>query len=448
MKLSLDQVEALAPDAGTLSRAKKIAKPNKYSGVGANDRAIWATALGSSDYETFVDIQGPAYKCSCPVNRMPCKHAMGLMVLVAQNPALAKADEPPQSLSAWLEKRDGASQARDARKKGEVKDPAAQARRAHQREKNVEKGIEELRRFLQDSVRVGLAESSRRSEDVWNQMQKRLIDAQARGLSRSLDWIRLEMGSKVNWTHSVFRALLRLHALVSAWDNRDNLPAELLDDIRERIGWSKNKDQVLQESAQPGPWLVMNHAVRYESGLYSQTVWLLHRHNGRFARVLNFATDFNRDALEGGFHSASLIEGNVYDYSRWSPQRVILQRQSAFEFSEVEDWHWLLDCAEPNIANAIRALQKQRIHHPFQEAWPLLIRDLRLVNRSDQLALVDGEQRLLLIDREFKREWQLLSLMGKDSATVFMTSFNGEQVQPWAVLNEQGWFAINMNELG
>ena len=447
MKLSMDQVEALAPDAGTLNRAKKIAKPNKYSEIGANDRAIWAVALGSSNYDTFIDIQGPAYKCSCPVKKLPCKHAMGLMVLVAQEPTVAKNDTPPEDLTTWLNKRDGAAKAKADKVTGQVKDPAAQAKRAQQRESNVDKGIEELKRFLEDSVRMGLAESSKRSQDVWDQMQKRLIDAQARGLSRMLDWIRREMGSGPNWTESVFRALLRMHALVSAYENREHLPAELVEDIRERIGWSKSKEQVMQTPAVNGPWLVVNHGTRYESGLYTQTIWLLQQASGRMAKVLNFATDFNRDTLQGGYQSGTLIDGNAHDFSQWSPQRVILQRESAFQFEEVQDWNWLRPFAAPNISQAIVELQKQRIHHPYQEAWPLLISNLRLVHKDEQLALVDEHNRLLLIEKGYGRPWQLLSAMGKQTATVFMTSFDGQQVMPWAVLCNQQWFAINMNEM-
>lgn len=447
MKLTLDQVEALAPDAGTLTRAKKIAKPNKYKDVGADERAIWAVALGSSTYETFIDIQGPAYKCSCPVNKMPCKHAMGLMVLVAQEPAVAKGTEPPEAVSAWLAKRDGAAKAKLDKVAGQVKDPAAQAKRAQQRESNVEKGIEELRRFLEDSVRMGLAESAKRSQDVWDQMQKRLIDAQARGLSRMLDWIRREMGNSPNWTDSVFRALLRLHALVSAYENREQLPPELVEDIRERIGWSKSKEQVLQSQPIAGPWLVMNHATRYESGLYTQTIWLLQQATGELRRVLNFATDFNRETLQGGYRSGTLINGNAYDFSSWSPQRVILERPSAFDYEEVEQWDWLEPFAASDIASAMHSLQRQRIHHPFQEAWPLLIRNVRLVTKDDQLALVDRDRRLLMVDPTYPRPWQLLSAMGKDEATVFMITFDGQQVIPWAVRNEQRWHAINMNEM-
>ena len=447
MKLSMEQVEALAPDAGTLNRAKKIAKPNNYANIGVNQRAIWAESLGSSRYQTFIDIQGPAYKCSCPVNKLPCKHAMGLMVLVAQAPELVQDTSPPPALEEWLAKRDGAAKAKAGKVKGEVKDPAAQAKRAQQRAANVEKGIAELRRFLEDSMRMGLAESAKRSSDVWEQMQKRLIDAQARGLSRTLDWMRLEMGSGPQWTKTVLRTMLRLHTLISAYENRENLPPALVEDIRERIGWSKSKEQVLQHPPLPGPWLVLNHATTYESGLYTQTIWLMQQASGHIVKVLNFASDFNRDTLQGGYQSGSLINGQAYDYSQWCSQRVILERESAFQHQPVENWHWLQAAAAGNIGDAIHALQQQRIRHPFQESWPLLVNNLRAVQKGNQLALADTHNALLFIEPSYRRPWQLLAAMGKSKVSVFMTTTDTQQVVPWAVLNGGQWLAINMHEM-
>ena len=97
--LSLEQAESLAPDSGTLNRARKIAKRSKYQNVGMSERAIWGVAQGSSQYDSFVDLHGPAFKCSCPVKKLPCKHIMGLMLLVASDPDAATSDTMPDGLA-------------------------------------------------------------------------------------------------------------------------------------------------------------------------------------------------------------------------------------------------------------------------------------------------------------------------------------------------------------
>ncbi|MFG1488965.1 SWIM zinc finger family protein, partial [Oceanospirillum sp. HFRX-1_2] len=279
--LSLEQAESLAPDSGTLNRARKIAKSSKYQNVGQSERAIWGTALGSKAYESYVDLNGPAYKCSCPVKKLPCKHLMGLMLLVAAEPSAATSATPPEALTAWLEKRDGAAQAKAtkaaAKASGEgVKDSAAQARRAENREANVQQGISELKQFLDDIVSNGLLEAKKHKYDAWQQVRRRLIDAQAKGLASQLEQIRLMMGGSGDWTRNVLQEISALHSLLCAWENRGNLPPELADEVRMRIGWNKTRDEVLSQDGPEGDWLIINQQTLYQSDLYSQQIWLLH----------------------------------------------------------------------------------------------------------------------------------------------------------------------------
>ena len=43
---------------------------------------LWGLCAGSgkNPYQTIVDLSGPAYKCSCPSRKFPCKHALGLLL--------------------------------------------------------------------------------------------------------------------------------------------------------------------------------------------------------------------------------------------------------------------------------------------------------------------------------------------------------------------------------
>lgn len=75
-----EQVSALAPDASSLSAARKLA--GRWHGAGYHDTALWGLCKGSGakPYQTIVDLAGPAYKCSCPSRKFPCKHALSLLL--------------------------------------------------------------------------------------------------------------------------------------------------------------------------------------------------------------------------------------------------------------------------------------------------------------------------------------------------------------------------------
>ena len=445
MLLSLEQVESLAPDPGTLKRARSLARPKNFQGIGGNERALWAVALGSDHYETCIDLQGPAYRCSCPVPRPPCKHALGLLMLAATAPALVQDGEPPPSHAAWLHKRDAALQARESRAGGPVKDPKAQARRAAQRERHVTRGLEELQRFLEDCMRLGLADTARRTDDVWDQVQRRLIDAQARGLAGYLGWIREQIGNGGDWTGRVFYALARLHLMVSAYAQRERLDPALVEDLRDLIGWSRQREEILAQPPIEDDWLVLNRGLRYESGRYTQTVWLFAIQSRRFAQELSFATDFNRETLPSGYVPGTLIRAAAHFHSRYQPLRATLVRPRAFEYRSPEDLDALHAVAYPDLDRAIRALQERRARDPLGITWPLLIRDLRPVLKDHQLALADAAGRLLPLDRDFRQKWRFLALTGPEPTHVFLTH-DGFHGRPWAIWRDARWFALNLDE--
>src|SRR5688500_2631240 len=94
---SPDQVRALAPDVSSLQAATKLARVGGWSdsGSGGDPASVWGFCQGSgkSPYQTCVDLVEPAYRCSCPSRKFPCKHALALMLLWAGG-EIKEADQP------------------------------------------------------------------------------------------------------------------------------------------------------------------------------------------------------------------------------------------------------------------------------------------------------------------------------------------------------------------
>ena len=449
LNLSPEQAESMAPDAGTLSRARSIAKPAKYRNIGFSERAIWGVALGSSEYDSFVDLGGPAFKCSCPVKKLPCKHIMGLLLLISRQPELAThSAAPPDGLEEWLKKRDASNEAKITKAQNKtttVKDTAAQARRAEQREAYVQQGIEELKRFLEDVLNAGLLEACKRSGDSWEQMSRRLIDAQAKGLANQLTAIQRQLGVGPDWIATSLRAIGHLYTLIRAWENRDQLQAELVEDIRARIGWSRSKDDILLGPKHRDHWLVLNQLMTYESDLYSQNIWLIGRDSGQFAQILGYGNEYNTDGLTRGLTNGYQLEGDIAYYSRWQPQRAELASSSLLANQQLAAPLWLENHASDCIRSALADLQGRRLRLPWAYEWPLLLRDVRLVMTENRLALVDPHDQLLLLDTSEVSAWQLLAAMDKRPATLFGTTRDGQTLLPWGCLQHQQWTAFAFN---
>lgn len=115
MSLSLKEVLALAPDASSAAAGRKLGTPAPWRSLGANDDAYWGECKGSALYQVRVARAELTAKCSCPSRKLPCKHALGLLVLAATVPKALAATEPPDWVVEWLFRRGENAVSRAAR---------------------------------------------------------------------------------------------------------------------------------------------------------------------------------------------------------------------------------------------------------------------------------------------------------------------------------------------
>ena len=176
------QVLALAPDPASQQAAARLAGSSRWSQAGAADDVVWGLCAGSGQhpYQTVADLSGPAYSCSCPSRKFPCKHALALLLRWAEGPCRRPARRADFAESWVTARRARAAVAAPARTG--PGDEKAAARRAGQRESRVAAGLAELETWLRDQVRAGLSATSggyRHAERV----AARMVDAQAPGVA-------------------------------------------------------------------------------------------------------------------------------------------------------------------------------------------------------------------------------------------------------------------------
>lgn len=109
---AVGQIESLAPDAASLKAGRALASPGKWSELGRSDRVLWGLCQGSGKepYRTQIDLEGPAFMCSCPSRKLPCKHGLGLFLLVLTIRSAAGPALQPDWVVEWLTQRDSRAQ--------------------------------------------------------------------------------------------------------------------------------------------------------------------------------------------------------------------------------------------------------------------------------------------------------------------------------------------------
>ncbi|HKF58612.1 MAG TPA: SWIM zinc finger family protein, partial [Blastocatellia bacterium] len=183
--LTIERVNGFAPDAASLKAAQGLASARKWQMLGRNDRAVWGECQGSgsSPYQTEIDLTEPAFKCTCPSRKFPCKHSLALMILFVNSQSHFDAGAPPAWVAEWLDRRDTQAE----KKKAKAEEPVAReedeatrarrektkAKRAGEREARVAAGLTELDLWLRDLVRQGLASVQSRGPKLWNDIAAR-----------------------------------------------------------------------------------------------------------------------------------------------------------------------------------------------------------------------------------------------------------------------------------
>jgi hypothetical protein len=83
-----EEVLRLAPDASSAESAQGLAQVRKWASLGADAEAVWGECQGSDakPYQVQIALAEPAFKCSCPSRKFPCKHGLGLLLILSATP--------------------------------------------------------------------------------------------------------------------------------------------------------------------------------------------------------------------------------------------------------------------------------------------------------------------------------------------------------------------------
>jgi hypothetical protein len=304
---SRERVLSLALDRASARAAAALAQTQAWSDLGADPLGVWGLCTGGTQpYQIVVDHGSPpAYSCSCPSRKVPCKHALAL--LLQWSAGQVPAGEPPDFAATWLRTRTAhrrqPAQPPGGRQTGELADPAAAAKRAAARAERVASGLDELDQWLCDQIRGGIAGLERSGYAHFDRMAARMVDAQAPGVAGLLRSIPGEFASS-GWPNRVLEQLGALHLLVQAHRRLDQLPADLAATVRARIGYSVSKAEVLARPGVLDHWFAVGMVDTAEYRLDTRRVWLYGAASGRWAVLMSFAPP-------GGALDATVMAGHV-----------------------------------------------------------------------------------------------------------------------------------------
>jgi hypothetical protein len=433
MNWTTEQILALAPDAASAKAGQGLATARKWLTLGADEQTAWGLCQGSGKdpYQAQIDLTEPAFRCSCPSRKFPCKHGLGLFLLLAAQPAAFKEKQPPDWVVEWVSSRAKRAQQRAEKAKTEagekIVDEPAQARRAASREAKVTAGLQELELWLRDIARGGLAAAQSQPPQFWERMAARLIDAQAPGVARLVREMASVPASGEGWEGRLLERLSRLYLLIEGFKRMAELPEATQSDIRALIGWTQNQEELLRMDGARDRWLVLGQRVEEEDRLRVQRVWLWGEQSGRAALILHFA--HGQQPLDASFVTGAVIEAELVFFPGAYPLRAIVkQRYGAPAPPERISGY-------AKIADAHEAFAGAMATNPWLEKFPAPLLNVTPLRRGDAWFVRDAEGRVLKLAQRFEFGWTMLALNGGREINVF-SEWDGDHLWPLSAFAE------------
>ncbi len=323
-----ERVTALAPDSASDVAGRTLANPTPWSDVGWEAPLLWGSCQGSgrNPYKVAVDTSGPSYTCSCPSRKFPCKHVLGLLYLWAEGRIDAGGGMSAYAAE-WAAKRAATAEptldAADLPSAAALEQTPAQReaaeKRAALRDERVRTGMVELDRWLADQVTAGLAATTRRGYSAAVDLAARMVDAQAPGVAARLREVALIPSSGRDWPERLVGEFGLLHLLAQATGHIDDLDAELRHTVRDHLGYTTARADVLATAPVTDHWVVVGMRDSDEEQVSLRRVWLHGMSTGRAALVLLF-TPYGMP-VDNSLLPRMVVAGDVHYY----PGRVRLR---------------------------------------------------------------------------------------------------------------------------
>ncbi|MEV0728577.1 SWIM zinc finger family protein [Polymorphospora sp. NPDC050346] len=405
---STEQVLALAPDASSQKAGRGLATLQKWhdighDGGGEQPGGVWGLCKGSGSkpYQTCVDLAEPAYRCSCPSRKFPCKHALALLLLWADGKLAA--GEPPEWVREWRDSRAArVERAKTRQANTGPADPAAAARTAKRRADRVTAGLDELDTWLADQVRAGLAGAGQHGYKHWDSMAARLVDAQA---STAASTVKRLAGFAVGQpADALLTELALLRMLVAGHRRLDDLPPGLAATVRQHVGYPTSTEEVLATPATRDKWLVLGRQDEAADKLTVRRVWLRGRQSARPALVLAFAAP--GQALNADLVPGTVIDADICFYPGGAPLRALVSQQHGVTAGSGTG-----DVSGSTVAAALDDHAAALAADPWLDRWPVLLDDVVVAVADGRWHVIDAAGDALPLQSSVE-PWVLVAVAG------------------------------------
>ncbi len=432
-----EQIRSFAPDEGTARRGEDLATIHKWRNLAMTNDYLWGEckSSGAAFYQTQVSLKGPAFKCSCPSRKFPCKHAIGLMLLNAEQPRVfSKPEDYPAWVKEWMASR-GATAQPDA-----SADEASAKKNEDQRLKNKDarinlmaSGVADLEQWLQDLLRQGLAATEGQSYNYWQSIASRMVDAKLGGVARRIRQFPMIHSANTDWPERMLMELAQLYLIVKGFENLDDLPGPLQGELLTVAGLNIKSADVLAQKGITDDWLVMGMIEGVEENLNFRHTWIYGSHSESIALLLEYS--FGDQGYPHSWKTGQAFNGEIVYYPSAYPLRAIVKEKKGVVamFEEPRGYH--------TLGRFFEHYSKALAQNPWVFYFPCYLESVIPTAEGDRLFIIDEEKKYIEALPKDQIGWKLVGLSGGEPLSIF-GEWTGEYFLPLSVIVEGNVIAL------
>lgn len=409
-----EQIEGLATDHATARGADDLLRGEGWVAAGrvtlepSGDELLWAEYPVSrrAPVLTTVSLPGLWATCSCAAVRFPCRHIIALLLSDLAEPLPVTIDARPDLT-------------------GLGKPVRSEMTQSAERQAAVVAGMADLRLWLSDLAREGLADLPRRGRAKFLGAANRLEDAYAVEAARALRETAAIPGSGPDWPERLLPSLGRLALLCESFRRLDALsPGERGDTLAAAGFLSPATGERVTDT-----WRVLGQAVEVENRVIHLRSWLRGRATGRWA-LLDQAIPAGQ--LQGVcLPTGALVGGEL----AFSPSAYPLMAQPVGSLVPVHGETGDL-AAHDDIDAAMTGWSAALALNPWLRRFPMVIRDVWVeppLAAGGRWRLRDRAGHVLPLPPQFGHGWNLTALSAGRPMTLF-GEWDGALFVPASVL--------------
>jgi hypothetical protein len=417
-EITLDEILQLAPDNIVLERARLLLSSKKWPVLGQCGAFIWGEcrSKGSLRYKIAADPVRRVFFSNSPAILKPDKFLLALLLKWYDEPeCFRQFPQVPEWAIDGLQ-RSASVSPQPTRDGGDTRMQSREKRMAI-----MQAGVHELRQWLHDVARQGLAALQMQDVQAWEAIAARLTDYKLAGPARRIRAMQ-DAATHPQWPEIFADHIAALMLWAASFSRFEELPSGLQEELLIQGGQNARKEDALQNPPAEDRWFIFHSAQQQEGQLNIRRTWLWGELLGVPALLLDYV--WGGETFVQEWKAGEVFSGKMYYYLGATYLRAQAGEGS---LAEGQGFPQRGQCASATVM--ARQFAQIVADNPWISVFPFLLSTVTCPMYMGTPCLLDQENKVILLDAPITDSLAMLGL-GSGGPLLVFGLWNGKRFRP------------------